>query len=274
MKHTFSLTPRLAIAKLRSASATAFPTGTIIFSKTLAESFTPTETDTDPLLLAIFVHELAHVRDGHALNQWQTASARRSFLSTLALVTASDILSIFLPGAFEFQSPLGQTSTSASSLTTLSEFAADLAVSSILEKESISVRPYLEYLGVAIGSGSAAMTKSTKQLLRDRAECLALGLQNEFPKGMHDISLGDISAGDRFSIIWSISSSYELLENLRNDQITPPESKVFAMGLARRSFQLHCAIARTFASASVRESKLVVPSFDFRALFKYVRWPE
>ena len=270
-----SLNPNLKIVDSRSATVTAFPTGTVLMGRQLADSFTQygDANRLDPLLTAIFVHELSHILDGHSVEQWAAANHRAAFISATILNATSNVTQLIAPGLFNFRRVVPLSYTGTTYLPELSEYAADLAVSSILDKEGIPLTPYIEYLAIA---STSQKDSSKKHELEGRVDCLRMNLQQAFAPSAPSVHSGSHSKGDPIVAMWSIQGAYRLIDFLNSPQSIDEPAGIWprALGTIRRSFQFSCAAAKVFPSAERVNEIIVIPSLDLHILQKYVGWPE
>ena len=210
LNYTLGLDANYVVLESEEISPTAFPSGRVIIPRGLTEAFYSDADEYDETLLGVFIHGLSHVRDGHAVEQWATADARRSWTGDRALgaVSALTALVPFVRLTYDIDYPIRFEASK--ELPTLSEFAADLRTVWTLERAGYDSRPYVSFLGDrAEGSGRG----EGSSLLAQRSRCLSLSTStfDPSPSGVMVGRLGylgkDGRSGERDQIAFALNLS-------------------------------------------------------------------
>jgi hypothetical protein len=277
---TLKLQPSLVIVESKFANATAFPSGRILLNRPLAEAFDVNKEDFDSVLLGILIHELIHVRDGHALEQWATADSRRAWtkdkvIGALSSVTA---LTLVLSIKYDHQYPL--TFKSAKQLPALSEYAADLGAVSLLDQAGFDSGPYIAFLSEMSANITTSASKNGPIFLRQRVECLANFAQNRFDEELPGLLVGSADAGDSLFQTLDLNFSHKIASLLDSPEalakeipgkpgMSDAERRRIGLMAARMVAYTGCAIRHTFPDVTVKEGLLVTPTFDLTMITQY-----
>lgn len=256
--------------------ATAFPNGKVLVGRTFVQGFTPQSTDLDPLLLGIFVHELTHIRDGHAIDQWATADNRQAWFTNSVLSGLAKLTTLTGLASVKYEHTFPFTYSGANQLPVLSEYAADLAVISILDMEDYNTERYVEHITQSAQFTEPSLTPVQSIQAKQRAKCLKLNFATEFDQGLKAVHAGSHKAGDNVVAIWDFKSAHTVVSMLRDPraaELSTKDRKNF-LGFARRSLFIECAVISSFPDVKPIDGVLEVLAFDLFMFSKYVRWPE
>ena len=278
---TLKLQPSLDIVESKSANATAFPSGRILLSRPLAEAFDVGKDGFDSVLLGILIHELIHVRDGHALEQWATSDGRKAWARDRAIGALASVTALipFLSIKYDKQYPL--TFGSAKQLPALSEYAADLGTVSLLDKAGLDSGRYIAFLFSMSADMTGSASKTGPKLLRERVACLANFSRNRFDQGLEGIVIGSSDGGDGIVQTFDVTLHHKIALLLDSPEalatafpvkgeISDADRRSMLLALARKSAYLECAIRYSFPEVAVKEGILTTPTFDLIMFTPYL----
>ena len=273
LQFTLKLQPSLVIVESKFANATAFPTGRILLNRPLAEGFDVSKEGFDSVLLGILIHELMHVRDGHALEQWATSDSRQAWATDKVIGAVTSLTKVipFLSINYDIQYPL--TFGATKQLPTLSEYAADIGAVSLLDKAGFDSGRYIAFLSEMSANAMGVTSKTGSSLLRQRAECLGQFSKSRFEEGLEGIVVGSSDAGDRmvqsldlsvYRKVFSLLDSPDELAKLvpGKSVMSGVERRSILSAAVKKAIFTGCAIKRSFPDAAVKEGVLVTPTFD------------
>lgn len=280
--YTARLKVSLAVVESTQPFAIAFPAGLVVLSRALAESFALVDEGYDSLLLGILIHEIVHLRDGHALEQWASADGRNALVSGKVLGSLADGSALIPPLSEEAAQAYPAAFGSVKQLPELSEYAADLAAVSLLSEQRLDPGSYLGYL-----SKVGIATRNDKGILSDpfawlpgRTTCFRMFSGTETLDGISQIIIGSGEDGGRemFAIdLQNIALAYKAAD--KPDELRAmfanPGSASDAQLRAKLLEQIQrntftaCAIRQTFSANRVENGILSVPGFDPMIFFRY-----
>jgi len=280
--YTARLKATLSVIESTQPFVVAFPSGQVVMSRSLAESFELVEESYDPLLLGILIHEFVHVRDGHAIEQWASADGRSVLLSVKALGSLADGATLIPPlseqAGLEYAAEFG----SVKQLPELSEYAADLAAISLLGEHRLDPGSYLAYL-----TKIQAATRNDMEIqgepfawLPGRTACFRVFSGVETLDGIAQIIIGSGAAAgsEMFAIdLQNIALAAKVADKpdeLRAMFANPGSAsdaqlRYKLLEQIRRNTFTACAIRKTFADYRVEDGILSVPGFDPMIFFRY-----
>lgn len=274
--YTARLKASLAVVESTQAFAMAFPGGQVVLSRALAESFELVEEGYDPVLLGILIHEIVHVRDGHAIEQWASEEGRKG------LASIADVAELIPPLSEQSAQEYPAAFASVKQLPELSEYAADLAAISLLGEQRLDSGRYIAYL-----SEIQAAKRSDKKIqsepfawLPGRAACFRMFSGTETLDGISQIIIGSGAAAgsEMFAIdLQNIALAYKAADKpdeLRAMFANPGSAsdaqlRYKLLEQIRRNTFTACAIRKTFADYRVEDGILSVPGFDPMIFFRY-----
>jgi Peptidase family M48 len=274
---TLNRTANMEVVESNVATASAFPTGTVLVTRTLAQGFTVTETGFDSVLLGVLMHELIHVRDGHALEQWSTADGRTAWARDQVLSGLSAITSIIPFFSVKMSAEYSLTFGAVKELPVLSEFAADFGAVALLKANGFDSDAYIRFL-----TGIASMpAKEGKEnaLLRKRVDCLNAFSRTSYEQTVHAVIAGSNKAREDVSILTlpkqelvvSLMNSPEELAKLFTEKsdLSPEGRREALVNEMRKWMFMSCALRHTFPKAPVADGVMETPTFDFVILTRY-----
>jgi len=277
---TLKLKPGLDIVESKFANATAFPSGRILVNRPLAEAFDANKEGFDSVLLGILIHELIHVRDGHALEQWATADSRRAWTKDKVIGALSSLTALtpFLSIKYDHEYPL--TFKSAKQLPALSEYAADLGAVSLLDEAGFDSGRYIAFLSEMSASTTASASKNGPLLLRQRVECLANFAKNQFDEEVQSIMIGSSEAGDTVFQTLDLTVSHKIVSLLDSPEalakefpgkpgVSDVDRRRLGLTAARMAAYVACAIRHSFPDVTVKNGHFVTPTFDLTMFSQY-----
>lgn len=269
---TMTLQPSLDIVDSTSSNATAFPNGKIIFNKPLAEAFDPNKTDFDEVLLGIMIHELMHVRDGHALGQWATADGRKAWAKDKLLGGLSSITAVLPVITIKYDKQYPVTFGASKQLPALSEYAADLGAVSLLDKAGYNSGRYIAFLSEMSANTASPPTPESK-LLEERVECLSIFSKSRFDQQLQAIVVGSGKAGDSLVMPLDFRNPYKAASLLDSPEelakafpgksgLSDADRRRMVLASIRKSFYAGCAIRYSFSDVALKDGVLITPTFD------------
>ncbi len=273
---TLELHPSVDVVESKLANATAFPSGKVLVTRPLAEGFDSSKEGYDSVLLGVLMHELIHVRDGHALEQWATADGRLAWARDRVLSDLSAITAIipFLSVRYEVQYPL--TFGAAKELPTLSEFAADLGAVALLNVNGFDSARYVSFLSDLSASAS---TGPGGDLLRKRVECLGAFSRTKYQQPIRVLVVGSSKDGDDMrwvnlpteEAVTPLLDSPELLAKkfTSTANISDASRREILVEQMRKWMFVSCALRNSFPNAPLESGVLRTPTFDTNILFQY-----
>lgn len=277
LRYTLALKARYDIVEATAATATAFPTGRILVTRPLAEGFDTDKEGYDSVLLGVLLHELIHVRDGHALEQWAAADGRRAWAADRALSGLAALASI-LPGlsiTHDIQYPLAFGA--AKELPVLSEFAADMGAYLLLEKAGLQGARYVAFLAEL--DASARRSGRPLDLLRHRVECLGAFARNSYQSELRSLAIGSEADGDDIILLQfpdpeetarTLDSPEDLARKITiKGELSHAERRNVALRELRRLMFTACAVRRSFPDAKIEGGHMSTPSFDVGKFIQY-----
>jgi hypothetical protein len=277
---TMKLEPTLDFVESKLPNATAFPSGKVLISRPLAEAFNVNKEDYDSVLLGILIHELMHVRDGHALEQWATADGRQAWSRDQVLGAASALTTLipFLTIRYDVQYPI--TFGAAKQLPALSEYAADLGAVSLLDRAGHESGRYIAFLS-EMSAGIQAGAGGKSGLLQQRVECLRAFSMNRFESDLQAIVIGSREAGDDVVQTWDLgvyrkaTSLLDSPEALAKEFPAKPgtsdaERRNSLLAAVRKSAYSECAIRRSFPGIAPKDGVLTTPTFDVAIFIQHL----
>ena len=258
--------PNIMLVKSAEQSATAFADGTILVSAEFASGFDSyaAEKMSHPLLLAVLVHELIHIHDGHALQQWISADSRKAWIANVGLEWLST-LSILASSRLQFDfSHNSQSSLDSRFLVPLSEFAADVATVKILIQNGVDAGQYYAFL-----DSRASATRSSGEiegphepLLSKRARCLNLLRATNLDTELSGIPTKRLN--DEPGSVWEYWHVRQVHNYISNPVLPQKESGTpAAIRAIRESMFLACALAAAFPGLSQDNGVLSTPFSTF-----------
>lgn len=280
--YTARLKASLAVVESTQPFAIAFPSGHVVLSRALAESFELVEEGYDPLLLGILIHEIVHVRDGHAIEQWASVDGRKALVSDKALGSLADGATLIPPLSEQAGQEYPAAFGSVRQLPELSEYAADLAAISLLGEHRLDPGSYLAYL-----TKIQAETSNDKEIqgepfawLSGRTACFRVFSGVETLDGIAQIIIGSGAAAgsEMFAIdlqnIALAAKAADKPDQLRAMFANPGSAsdaqlRYKLLEQIRRNTFTACAIRKTFADYRVEDGILSVPGFDPMIFFRY-----
>lgn len=250
-----ALQPSMTVVMAPQAFAVAFPNAKVVVSDSLVSTFAPSDGILDKALLGIFVHELVHVYDAHAVQQWMTADSRRAVVANQVATVASALASFFASSPMSFSAGEEATFRVAAEFPQLSEHAADLVTVEILRLNGIDSAPYVQFLRKA-GSGSTNTTKEPFSWIEKRLACLEV-LNSPSPAVIRTLVVSEPGKAAYTFDAASLALSDE-----------PFDSGGATLSFKQHAYFLMCAAEKSFANAVRRENGvLIVPFFDVETLF-------
>ena len=275
LEHTLALDPKLVIIAADNAFATAFPSGTVVISESLVKSFYHEENEISSGLLGIMMHELIHIRDGHAIEQWATADGRNKWVADKTLGAIADITTIIPFLSINYDIDYDVAFKSFKELPELSEYAADLAAVLLLEKNGYDERQYIHFLNQvnSLIATSGVIAKEPFSWLDGRIECLATFSSVQFDGRVSRISVGSEEDGDKivyFIDIKDLSAIYDNLDNpaeLRKyyrgaEPVSDEQLREMILDAIEKNMFTACAIQHSFADIEIKEGVLTTKGFD------------
>jgi hypothetical protein len=273
---TLKLQPSVDVVESRLANATAFPSGKVLVTRPLAEGFDTSKEGYDSVLLGVLMHEMIHVRDGHALEQWATADGRSAWARDRVLSDLSAITRIipFLSVKYDVEYPI--TFGAAKELPTLSEFAADLGAVALMDANGFQSAQYIAFLS---DLSASATSGPGRDLLRQRVECLGAFARTTYRQPIRVVVMSSPEDGD--SKGWmnfpteeevaSLLDSPELLAKkfTGKAQLSDATRREILVGQMRKWMFMSCALRHSFPRAPLADGVLTTPSFDSNILFEY-----
>jgi hypothetical protein len=269
---TLKLDPSLDFVESNVPNATAFPSGKIIINRPLAEAFDVNRQGLDPVLLGVLVHELLHVRDGHALEQWASADGRQAWAADRAIGVVSSLTEL-LPWTFRYNIQYQISFGAAKQLPALSEYAADMGAVLLLERAGYESAPYIVFLSELSAASASRPSKTGTALLRQRTECLGTFSKSRFEGDLQGILIGSREAGDRIVQGFDLRPSYKISllldspEELAKQyplkpQMSDADRRSALLAHTRKVIFTGCAIRNSFADIELKEGILITPTFD------------
>jgi len=277
LNFTLDLEPQLKILESRNAFATAFPSGTIVISDSLVKSFSSDPDSFDSTFLAVLIHELVHVYDGHAIEQWVTADGRNDWVADKSLGTLAKIASIIPFLSVKNEVEYGTAFKSFESLPKLSEYSSDLAAVSLLKKNDLAHDDYIKFLRQVDGviKASDLDAKEPFSWLEERIECLENFTAPQFEEDVKMIIIGSEKHDqvtqwldlEHFRSLHDQLDSPEQLKNLYRGDDPPTdedleELKASLLGDLENMAFTACAVRKTFSEIKLEDGILITPGFD------------
>jgi peptidase M48-like protein len=280
LNFTLELKPSLDIVEAKGANATAFPSGKILLNRPLAEAFDANDDGFDSALLGILIHELIHVRDGHALEQWATSDSRRAWAKDKVIGSVSSVTALipFLSIKYDMQYPL--TFGSAKQLPALSEYAADMGAVSLLDRAGFDSGRYVAFLFEMSANITGTASKTGPSLLRQRVECLRNFSTNRFEEELQRIVIGSTDAGDSVVQTLDLRVYYRFASLLDSPEAVAKEvpgkpgmsdadRRSILLMTVRKAMYTGCAIRHSFPEVAVKQGVLMTPTFDLNIFAQY-----
>jgi hypothetical protein len=279
---TLKLQPSLVLVDAKTAGALAFPSGKVFVYRPLAEGFVATPDGFDSVLLGILVHELIHVRDGHALEQWGTADSRKAWSSDQFLEGLSGITAVipFLSVKYDIQYPL--TYGAAKQLPSLSEFAADFGAVTLLDGAGYDSSRYVAFLADSSeASRIEGARKNPPTLLQQRVACLRQLSAERFESDVSSISVGSYEAGDQLVLTLDVKAQLAAAPLLDSPELLAKaypgkpglsdadRRRVVLDGMRKMAF-LSCAIRASFPDIPLKDGVLNTPTFAPSMFVQYL----
>jgi len=270
---TLELQPSLDVVESDVPEATAFPTGKILFARALAEACEPKSEGFDSILLGVLIHELMHVRDGHALEQWATADGRKAWSTDKALGALSKVTALIPVLSVKHDKHYPLSFRSAKQLPVLSEFAADMGAVRLLEEAGFDANRYIDFLTeMSTNAGKSGKTERSR-LLGMRVNALRCFSSDQFDREIEAIVVGSEKTEDSYSMIFNLSAPLKAaalldspdalaLEYPGTPELSHVERRKMVLSVVQRSMFVVSAIRHSFPGVSVRDGVLIVPSFD------------
>ena len=253
----------LTIVVSPSAFAKAFPGGQIIVSDTLILALLQDTNLPSPALIGVLLHELIHVRHGHAAQQWMTSDGRIRFLQDQAASGLASLVSL-IPGlSIKYNVGYYEQFALPDKLPILSEYAADLGTIFLLEHAGIDARPYEDYLRSILVH--TKRSDSNFELLAGRVKCIGEG------RGIATTGVTALVLGDP-DLKKSKSVSYQRHEDAERDLTSSDLSEVAS---ARSFLYLTCAVRVGLRDLVTSKNRAIyAPYFDDGMFteFYYVLW--
>jgi hypothetical protein len=275
---TLELRPSVEVVESKLATATAFPSGKVLVTRPLAEGFDTAKIGYDSVLLGVLMHEMIHVRDGHALEQWATADGRSAWARDRVLSGLSAITAIipFFSVNYDVQYPL--TFGAVKELPTLSEFAADLGAVSLMNVNGFDSARYVAFLSDLSASASASSGPG-RDLLRKRVECLGEFSRTTYRQPIRVLVVGSSKDGDNMrwvnlpteDEVTALLDSPELLaKNITStEKMSDAKRREILVDQMRKWMFISCALRNSFPNAPLKDGVLSTPTFDSNILFQY-----
>jgi len=280
LNFTLKLQPSLDIVESKFANATSFPSGKILLNRPLAEAFDFNKDGFDSVLLGILIHELVHVRDGHALEQWATSDSRQVWANDKVVGAVSMVTALipFLSIKYDVQYPL--TFGSAKQLPALSEYAADMGAVSLLDQAGFDSGRYVAFLSEMSENIAETESKTGPSLFRQRVVCLANFSKNHFEEELQGIVIGSTDAGDSVVQTLNLSVSHKIASLLDSPEalakefpvkpgMTDADRRSILLTEVRKSIYAGCAIRHSFPEVAVKQGVLTTPTFDVAMFTQY-----
>lgn len=277
---TTKLKTRVVVVESANAAATALPHGHVLVSRAMVQGFRPEPEGFDVVLLGVLVHELIHVRDGHALEQWSTADSRRAWASDKFLGALGDmtVLIPFLSVKYDKQYPL--TFGAAKQLPELSEYAADLGAVSLLQQAGMDGARYVAFLREA-SERDAGARERRPSLLQQRVGCLRLLSDTRLEAPVKGILIGSPDSGDKtwqtvdledqLGAMALLDAPQQLAEKYPGRPGMPhAERRAAVLDATRKVAYTGCAIRQAFPDTPLRDGVLVTPTFDLLMFLQYL----
>jgi hypothetical protein len=255
----------------------ALPTGAVHVSRRFVETFSNTEAGYDPVLLGIFLHELIHVRDGHAVEQWATADARKAWARGTILNAVSNVTSLIPLFSVSFTSTYPLSHGASNQMPALSEFAADLGAISFLQKEGLNPLKYIAFIE-SITPPQAAGTPATPSLLQQRAACMKTFRETSFAYSFKGVLVGT-PEDNQFQVL-DLRPAYQILSLLDSPEqlakefptkgtVSIAEHRQIALDKVRKMVFIGCAIRAVFDHLPLEDGVLMTPTFDLLLFTQY-----
>ena len=280
LDYTLKLKTSLAVVESPVVNATAFPSGKVVLNRPLAEAFTVSADGVDDILLGVLIHEVIHVRDGHALEQWATADSRSAWTRDKVIGALGGLTAIipFLSVKYDVDYPV--TFAAAEELPELSEFAADMAAVVLLERAGYDSKRYVAFLSDTLDATKAQ--KATWTLLQQRVECLRNAMEYKFPEGIHGIVIGSREHGDQVIGTIDLRAAFKVIPVLDSPEALakayPGKPGMSDADRRRRAADemryfafMSCAIRRSFPKAPIEQQVLKTPTFDLRMFSQHLQ---
>ena len=243
---TLQIEARLAVVESQYLYATTFPSGLVVIGEPMAASLDAPDDAYNDALLGILIHELLHLRDGHALEQWASADGRNEWARDKALGALASITALIPLLSVDYDVGYPNTFSTSKQLPELSEYAADLGASSLLEANGFDKNAYVGFLQTvqAQAQPSRSKAKAPFSWLKDRVSCLVDTARPEWSPNYTHITIG--------------SESDEIIQTL-----SPGASQAPALAARMQKIRFTaCAIRKTFPEAPITHQVLQVPGFD------------
>ena len=271
---TVSINPSLLIIESSTASARTFPSGLVVLTRPLVEAYYYSTEGYNSALLGILIHEIIHIRDGHAIEQWAISDGRNELLVdnifsvfskfTMLLPLISVNYDIHYGASFKYGDHLGQ----------LSEYAADLGTISLLAKNQFDYNDYFTFLSDVHRHTSMKNDENTEPFswLNNRVGCLKYFSTLDFNEELPNIYIGNLEDVDGF-VSFVNTDIKKMLLNLDNpDKLRPlirdnnkysdhDIKELVAIYIQKHMFTV-CALKNVF-SLNQSEGILKTPDFDW-----------
>ena len=274
LEFTINLDLALIVIDSEDAFATAFPSGIIAISESLINSLYVENDKINNVLLGILIHELTHVRDGHAIEQWATSDGRNKWVSDKTLGAVATLTAIIPFFTVNYDIKYGVAFKSFSELPELSEYAADLATVSLLEKNGFEKESYIKFLNQVnnIINKSGLEASEPFSWLNGRVECLRDFSSFKFDK-LLGVVIGSREDGDNIIRTINVENLKKLYNELDNPVVlrenyrgTKPLSDAQIRELILREIEKNmftvCAIRNSFPNAQLKDGVLHTTGFD------------
>lgn len=268
----------------------AFPTGQVLVSKAFAEGFISHSNEYDSVLIGIFIHELTHVRDGHALAEWASAYGRDALLRDNILNNAAKLTALIPFLSINHDIQYGQSFKGIAETIKLTEFSADLAAVTTLREQGLNWRQYTNF----IQQSSQFAPKSSSRGFTDmqkRSACLQQFIEPQrYLVNYSDIDaiqFGSLDEGDKAIKLWNLTKLKEVLAAIDN----PAELRKLAPNILKKSEEIEnvsdeklratvsdilgppsftiCALRSVFPAISLSDKELHLPSVDPALFMQY-----
>lgn len=279
LRLTGAVTPTIHVIEADSAFAIAFPSGEIFMSEEMLLIFDARAEPYDAALLGVLVHELIHVYDGHAANQWATADGRRDLLVDKALGVAANVASILPFLDLEWDMRYGASYKSAPELTRLAENIADFGAIRMLEQNSYDASPYIGLLQ-RISEVQSVPGKNTKEpfaWLPERLRCIATLSAPATAGDVDALVAGDMKEDGNMAVMSFPSEAFALRDDpvaLRKLLDIGPENSdddiKAALSSSARNFAFVTCVARAaYPKAKVENRILRLREFDAEGFLQF-----
>jgi hypothetical protein len=261
--------PRMQVINGDEPMAISFPTGEIFVTRALIDPDFPAWAGSDTALKGVFLHELAHVKDGHVLEQWiyadgQAEKNANRFLSILGNLTT------VLPIQYHNDYEPGRSFEAGRHYDALVEFAADYAAYELLVSAGENASDYVSYLKTLrdhfkpfeLGRGEAGFAA--------RPACF--DAMSAPPTSVRSVLIGRFSGND--STAASVRAPDRKSMAQENPGVPAHVLDVIADSTQRRFNFYVCAVESVFQAKPDTDGTLSVPYFDLSLFERYSAFTE